>query len=450
MIATVAMLEIPPKPVAVEVGRPRYGGLFDLPDGGSLRYVLPGEVVEMDGAASHPVRVVRESKDHVIPGCVHFGTCGGCHYQQAAYPAQLGLKREILYGILQAAGLRFPPEIATHQGEPWGYRNRIRLRVEADPESTETSLRVGYSRPGSNEFLPIRMCPIAAPLLWRAAETLLRMGAADSLPRRWLRATSEVEIFCLPDESRLQLSFLLRDLDPTQRDPASFAAFCERVRAELPELVGAGAELDPDLGRRVRRAWKGATWGAAGLPYPAAGRRYWVGRGAFFQVNRFLVDRLVALVVAEGVAGGLAWDLFAGVGLCSRALVERFDRVIAVEGGEAAAADLTSAGRGGKGQPRFEAVRSSALEFLRARELQRERPDLIVLDPPRAGLGGEVSAILAQLAVPRMVYVSCDPVTLARDLAVLTRGAYRIDSVDLIDLFPQTYHMETIVHLSRA
>ena len=437
-------------PVEVEVGRPHYGGLFGPSGGGTLRYVLPGETVELDGAAKNVLRIVRTAENRVVPGCEHFGVCGGCHYQQAAYPAQLAFKREILHGILSRAYLLALPGIMTHQSEPWGYRNRIRLRMEVCVAAPGSNFHVGYSQPGSNDFLPIRMCPIAAPLLWKAAETLIRLGAADPLCRRWLRSTSEVELFCLPDESRLQLSFFLHDLDPAQRDPANFAAFCERVRADLPELAGAAAEPDPQLNRSTRRGWAGVAWGAAGLPYPVAGRSYWVGRGAFFQVNRFLIDRLVALVVGEREQGELAWDLFAGVGLFTRALAERFSRVVAVEGGEAAAADLANASKGGKGQPAFEAIRSSTLDFLRARELQRERPELIVLDPPRVGLGAEASAILARLAVPRVVYVSCDPVTLARDLQILTRRAYRINAVDLIDLFPQTYHMETVVHLSRA
>jgi len=131
-------------------------------------------------------------------------------------------------------------------------------------------------------------------------------------------------------------------------------------------------------------------------------------------------------------------------------LAERFERVIAVEAGDAAAADLVVAGKGGKGKPAFEALHSSTLDFLRAQGLQRERPELIVLDPPRAGLGAEAAQVLARIGAPQLVYVSCDPTTLARDLAILTRGGYRIDTIDLIDLFPQTFHIETVVRLSRG
>jgi 23S rRNA (uracil1939-C5)-methyltransferase len=216
----------------------------------------------------------------------------------------------------------------------------------------------------------------------------------------------------------------------------------------VPELAGAGAELAPELNRRVRRRWDGVAWGSPGLNYEAAGRTYWVSRGAFFQVNRWMVRQLVEIVCAE-TEGKLAWDLFAGVGLFTRALAERFERVVAVEAGAAAAADLALAGKGGKGRPAFEAVQAATLDFLKLHELQRERPELIVLDPPRAGVGAAAAAVLARIGAPVVVYVSCDPVTLARDLAVLTQDVYRIDSVDLVDMFPQTFHVEAVVRLVR-
>ncbi len=418
----------------VQVGQPRYGGTFAA-GAGELPFVLPGE--RLAGG-----ELLQASPERVLPGCVHFGVCGGCQYQHAAYPAQLRLKREVLEALLADAGIHGVPSIASHAAEQWGYRNRIRLRVR----SVDGALRVGYNRRGSNDFLPITMCPIATPLLWRAATVLLQNAAEDALARRWMSSVSEVELFCLSDETRLQASFFLRDSDPAHGDPTAFARFCEGVKERMPELATAGAELDPELSRRARRAWAGATWGAAGLVYPAAGRDYWVSRGAFFQVNRFLVDRLVDLV-CDGQQGALAWDLFAGVGLFTRPLADRFGRVVAVEGGETAAAALAVAGRQGK---LFDAVRAPTLEFLRARERQRERPELVVLDPPRAGLGAEASGLLARIAPARLVYVSCDPTTLARDLVVLVRGGYRLETVELIDLFPQTYHMETVVRLARG
>ncbi len=423
------------------VDAPVYGGTFRTEEGGTLPFVLPGELVRV---SVPELEVLEPSPERVAAGCVHFGQCGGCHYQQGQYRAQVGWKEDILSGLLATAGIKETPAIATRTAAEWGYRNRIRLRIE--PEGS--GFRAGYSRPESNQFLPIVMCPIAAPLLWRAAEALLQAGREDVQTARWLASAAEVELFCTGDESKLQAMFFLRDAEPARTSADGFARLCERLRERVPELAGAGAELHPELNRRVRRGWAGAAWGAAGLHYACGGRAYWVSRGAFFQVNRFLVETLLELVCAQA-GGGLAWDLYAGVGLFSRALAERCGRVIAVESGEVASRDLAAAARGGKGQPGFTAVRAPVLEFLEAQATQRERPELVVLDPPRAGLGVEGAAALARVGAKRIVYVSCDPVTLARDLAVLTRAAYGIESVEMVDLFPQTFHLETVVFLIR-
>jgi 23S rRNA (uracil1939-C5)-methyltransferase len=425
----------------VRIGEPRYGGSFATGQAGLIPFVLPGELVVTGETRS----ILEPAASRTEPRCAHFGSCGGCQYQHAIYPAQIALKQEVLRGILADAGLDGLPEIRASAAEPWGYRNRIRLRIRTEQGRCEA----GYRRRGTNEFLAVRMCPIAAPLLWRAAQTMLQLARQDSLCQRWMAAVAEVELFATADESRLQMRFFLRDAAPARREPGLFAAVCERLRGVVPELAGAGAEPDPDLHRRERRHWAGAEWGSAGLNYDAGGRTYWVSRGAFFQVNRWLVGRLVELVCA-GQAGELAWDLFAGVGLFSRALAEGFDRVIAVEGAPEAAADLASAAKGGKGRAAFQAVHSATLDFLRLHVTAREQPELIVLDPPRAGLGAEAAALLARIPAKRIVYVCCDPTTLARDLAILTRDGFRVEAIEMIDLFPQTFHIETVVHLSRT
>ena len=186
-----------------------------------------------------------------------------------------------------------------------------------------------------------------------------------------------------------------------------------------------------------------ASWGAAGLNYEVAGERYWVARGGFFQVNRFLLPTMVELVCAEQ-RGRIAWDLFAGVGLFARILARSFEQVTAVEANPAAARELASAMQRLGGQHR--GIAAVIVDYLRGAVLQRERPDLIVLDPPRAGAGVEVCQLIARIAPRQIVYVSCDPVTLGRDLAAL-QSSYEIESLHLVDLFPQTYHQEAVVKL---
>ena len=147
-------------------------------------------------------------------------------------------------------------------------------------------------------------------------------------------------------------------------------------------------------------------------------------------------------LVADGRHGSLAWDLFAGVGLFSRALARGFQQVVAVE---AAANDLANSFKGsGK-----HAVQATTVEFLRGAVVQRSRPDLIVMDPPRAGVGAEVCSLLARVSAPEIVYVSCDPVTLARDLKLLVGSGYKVVELNLVDMFPQTFHLETIAVLRK-
>jgi 23S rRNA (uracil1939-C5)-methyltransferase len=163
-------------------------------------------------------------------------------------------------------------------------------------------------------------------------------------------------------------------------------------------------------------------------------------------VNRFLLPTLVELV-CTGRSGKLAWDLFAGVGLFARVLAHTFEQVTAVEANPSAARELGSALR--RVDPRHSVMQAVTVEFLRRAALERDRPQLVVLDPPRAGAGHEVCELMARIAPAEIVYVSCDPVTLARDLAVLQPCGYEIEALDLADLFPQTYHQEAVVVLRR-
>jgi 23S rRNA (uracil1939-C5)-methyltransferase len=396
-------------------------------------FTLPGEGVEADPTEKTDavlVQVLAPSADRVKPDCVHFGECGGCHYQHAQYAAQVAMKAGILRETLERAGLTALPEVEVHFAEPWGYRNRTQLRVSP----ADGAIRVGYSRRGTNEFLPIGECPILAPSLWQAARALVQLAAEDSVAGRWVRGAVEVELFTDSDEEKLQMTVSL------QKDQSGFDGFCERMRELVPELVGAGASL-VSTQRRSQKARPVGSWGADGLNYRVAEEKYWVSRGGFFQVNRFLLDELVKIVTA-GRKGSLAWDLYAGVGLFSRALAGRFEQVVAVE---AVAGDLVRSFKGaGK-----RAVAATTVEFLRGAVVQRERPDLVVMDPPRAGVGAEVCGLLARVSAPTMVYVSCDPVTLARDLKMLVEAGYNVLELHMVDLFPQTFHLETVVVLRR-
>ena len=428
----------------LQIAKSVYGGagLAHEPGGKTVLvpFTLPGEMIEAQllehkkkSDEASLLQVMSASKDRVKPACSHFGECGGCQYQHAEYPTQMKIKSSILQETLERAGLIALPNIESHLGPQWGYRNRMRLRIE----ELDDIPRVGYNRRGTNEFLAIHECPIAAPILWRAAQSLLQVAAQTPSAARWLSNAVEAEFFTTGDEKKLQMTIYVR------KDQPGLAAFCEHLKQVIPELAGAGTSLIKLTGpqRQVQKPRPLESWGATGLSYRAADEDYWISRGGFFQVNRFLIDELVRIVTADR-NGQLAWDLYAGVGLFSRALAKKFRQVVAVE---TAGIDLINSFKG----PGKHAVEATTVDFLRHAVIQRERPQLIVMDPPRAGVGADVCSFLARIAAPEIVYVSCDPVTLARDLKMLVDAGYKLHEVHLVDLFPQTFHLETVVVLRK-
>jgi 23S rRNA (uracil1939-C5)-methyltransferase len=390
-------------------------------------------------ARGHATEVVTPSPHRVQPSCPYFGSCGGCRYQHADYKYQLDIKKEILRESLRRiAKAEIPGEIQVHASAPWNYRNRSRLQLQTKPE-----FGVGYFKSASCELLPVQQCPISSPLINRGIEAVWRMGSAG----KDAEGIHETEFFANADDSRM-LAELTCD---TSARRSSVQAWAEELRATLPEITGVAAFRESRKGVREELASVGKTH----LLYSNADRAHRVSAGAFFQTNRFLVDELVQIVAGDE-AGELALDLYAGVGLFSTALACNFHHIVSVESSQTAAGDLQynlpANGR---------ATQATAEQFLRRIEGAGRaahdsvdsqsglRPDLIVVDPPRSGLGDRVARLLTNVSAPRITYVSCDPATLARDLVILLGAGYRIKRVHMADMFPQTYHLESVVKLVR-
>ena len=429
-------------PHIVKIEKPVFGGAFLARVEGSAVFVpltLPGEQVRVritqdrgkrGYAIAEPEEIIIAAAERIAPACPHFGACGGCHYQHAGYETQLALKQAILRETLQRGGVQPPNEIAVLAAGPWHYRNRIRLAFDAAGNP-------GYRGRRSHSVVAISECPIAAPLLIEAT------AAFAEVARQFVPAfrPTEVALFCDAAETALLASVFTASPAKTR-----FEDLAHALRERIPSLQGAELVVEGREGKQTQAQpfRTVAQWGATSLTYRVAGLDYRVGHGAFFQVNRWLVDALVEHVAA-GHRGALAWDLFAGVGLFARCLAASFARVVAVESAPAATQSLAANLEGTTGT----AVRTATLDFLR-RSRGDVRPDLIVVDPPRAGLGPEITALFAAIAAPALVYVSCDPATLARDLRALLASGYAIHSITLADLFPHTFHLETVVHLRRS
>jgi len=428
------------QPQLVEIEKPVYGGAFMARLEGKAVFVplaLPGERARVRITVSKPgyataeaEEIVAAAPERVTPACPHFGVCGGCHYQHTDYATQLRFKQAILRETLERGGVAAPGEIGVLAAEPWAYRNRIRLAFNAAGNP-------GYRGRSSHAVIPVTECPIAAPLLLRAAQ------AAADITRQFAPAPRPAEIALFGDADETSL---LASVFAASARKIRFDEFAAALQQRIPALIGAEFVAEGHAGQPPRTV---AQWGAISLAYRAAGFDYRVDHGAFFQVNRWLVDALVERVTS-GQRGELAWDLYAGVGLFARRLTAGFARVVAVESAPAATQALAANLKGRAAA----AVRATTIDFLRRNRKtahsESTRPDLVVVDPPRNGLGAETTALLAEIAPPALVYVSCDPATLARDLRPLLGSGYAIHSITLADLFPQTFHLETVVQLRRS
>lgn len=414
-----------------------YGGAGLARDEGKAIFVpftLAGEVVEAQvaedyGSYANAVleRVLESSPERAQPSCPYFGECGGCHYQHATYKEQVAIKAGILRETLERTRVREVPEVATLCGEPLGYRNRIRLHVD------RTTSKLCYKKRASHENLAVDVCPIAAPVLERA------LGAMQAAAQQWElgRHFTEIELFANAAQDSILLTLWAGKKAKAQEE--KLQSLWPQWQSAIPELVGAGLYSEDREGRQSKQATQ---CGETSLGYGVAGREYRVSLGSFFQVNRFLLDPLVKLVTKER-SGEVAWDLYAGVGLFSAALAQGFQRVVAVESAAGSVRDLRHNLRGSGNR----AVATGTLDFLR-RAGTEATPELVIVDPPRAGLGKEVTTRLAAVRPAHITYVSCDPATLSRDLKSLLDSGYHLRALHMVDLFPQTFHLESVAMLS--
>jgi 23S rRNA (uracil1939-C5)-methyltransferase len=401
--------------------------------------VLPGELVSIESSGRKKKflrgrleRIVEPSPERVAAPCPHFGACGGCQYQHIPYEAQLRYKADILRETLGRIGrVRWEGPVATHASPSFGYRNRAQWKIRPISGDAAGSSGIGYFEAGSSRLCAVTECSILSPQLASVFSSLRTIVASN----KTFAAIDEIEAFSDSASGKTLLNLSGERLGDTMN------SIIAALRGAIPEIESI---LVQD-----QTADKFEMSGPGYLFYSAGGPAYRVGHLSFFQINRFLMDTLIDSVIGDS-RGRLALDLFAGVGLFTLPLSKRFERVIGVESNPAAAKDLEINLQSCEGSS-LTHRNTTAEAFL---SNWHETPDLVVLDPPRAGVETETLARLKKLSPWRVNYLSCDPATLARDLAVLVGdqekpGVYEIRDINLFDIFPQTYHMEALVRLKR-
>ncbi|MFC2173200.1 class I SAM-dependent RNA methyltransferase [Acidobacteriota bacterium] len=390
-----------------------YGGdaLGRLPDGRAVfvPFVLPGEKAKIhltekkkDFARGRVLDVIEPSPARVKPRCPHFMKCGGCHYQHLSYDGQLAAKAAILKHQLERLGRFETPDVrpAVPSPHPWNYRNHVQFHLSPDG-------RLGFNAHRSHRVVPIKECHLpdrAISNLWPRVEPIPHRG----IKRLGFRsATRGAPLVVVEGDA--------------QACPDRFSALgiqlAQHRQEEAAILEGEGWTEEKVLDRLFR-----------------------VSALSFFQVNTPMAGAMVEHILnhLEIDPGAAILELYCGVGLFSAFLAPRAARLIGIESSLSACRDFVFNLR------EFDNVelRQGSVEDILPDF--KEKPDLILADPPRSGMGKEVLGHVLKLEPKQLIYVSCDPATLARDARILTSAGYRLEHSTPLDLFPQTYHIESI------
>jgi 23S rRNA (uracil1939-C5)-methyltransferase len=414
-------------------------------------YGLPGEQVEIEVvhqrrnfARGRLVQVLRPSDRRIAPPCPYFGphagACGGCEWQHADYAAQLEFKTRAVREQLVRIGRFAAPDVQPCLPSPRPYHYRNHTQLVLSPQG-----RPGYYMAGSHDVVEIEQCPIAAEPL----NDLLRTGLPGGLLRH--------------PELRAEL----RELH-LRAGAASSANSSERMAVfELNRRHVKANELPRGLGTLVGRnsgdsAVSIAISGADGSSVTLAGRPYWrervgaedysVSPGAFFQVNTGTAGLLVAEVLAALALTGTehVLDLYCGAGLFTLPVSRRAASVLGVEASPQPSADARRNLATRDHSDNAHILTADVGAALARQDVREQHWDAVILDPPRAGVERDALERVIALRAGKLVYVSCDPATLARDARLLNESGYTLGRVQPLDMFPQTHHVESVAVLARS
>ena len=398
--------------------KPTYGGecFGRLGDGRAVfvPFTLPGEVVrvrlveEKRGfARGDVVEILEPSPKRIDPRCPHFTVCGGCHYQHMACKTQQQIKVDVLEDQLQRIGKIDDPPVAPLIPSPasWYYRNNIQFHLTPGG-------RLGFQSRRGESVVPVDECHLPEETLGQIWP-LLDMEAIPGLDRIGLRVGAGSEVILTLESS---------DPQPVE------------LVVGLPISVvhnGPGGSL--------------VLAGSDHISVEVAGRTFRVSGGSFFQVNTPMAGKMVAHIL-EGLhfpPGSVAIDAYCGVGLFSAFLAPHVERLIAIEASPSACEDFVVNLDEFDNVELYEAPTRDVLNHI---ELA---VDILIADPPRSGMDRDTLDAVKRLRPATLVYVSCDPATFARDAQRLIQGGFKLQKVTPFDLFPQTYHIETISFWSR-
>lgn len=398
-----------------------YGGdtMGRLSDGRAVfvPFGLPGETVRIqltqekqNFARGEILEILKTSPDRITPKCKHFTQCGGCHYQNLPYEKQLLAKADILRGQLQRIGkIENPPVQPTVASpEQWNYRNHVQFHLTDDG-------KVGFINASSNAILAIEECHLPEAAI-DAFRDDLQFESRMNLERVSLRSGADDDLMLI----------------------------LESETEETPEL-----EIEADISIvHIYEDHPVVIAGSDSLTIQVLGKDFHVSAPSFFQVNTPMAEKMVQYLLTNSPTSQSTTllDLYCGVGLFSKFVADKYAKVIGIEASPSACEDFAI---NLDEFDNIELYEGAAEEILPALASQLTQPMHMIVDPPRAGIDKHALDAILQINPQVIAYVSCDPSTLARDAARLIKGGYTLQHVTPFDLFPQTYHIESISIFTR-
>ena len=369
-------------------------------------YTAPGDMVRVvlterkkSYARARVEEIISASPLRRAAPCKYYQRCGGCQLQHLEYAAQLEIKSGFVNEALRkVAHLDQPGMMEIRSSGEFGYRMRAQLKLQRESNhETGDRIKAGFHGPSSHRVCDIEECMLCVP---------------------------EV------NEAITRLREKINEPEPAAAIGINFVREVEIAAGE------SGVKFEPAL----------EVFPSGALERTVSGIKYLFGPSSFFQSNVLLVDELVKEAIGS-YSGGLALDLYSGVGLFALQLGQRFHKVISVES-DGSSIDFQRVNAQVNGLENIKISKLSVSAWLKQNSSDLIKPDLVLLDPPRAG-AAETMPYIVSMAPGKIAYVSCDPQTFARDARSLIDGGYKLLRITAFDMFPQTYHVEIVAHFER-
>ena len=415
--------------------------------------VIPGETCEIKidhvgrtCAYGSLVRVMEASPHRVEPECPYFGRCGGCVFWHMDYACELEQKkRRVQDALSRIGGVEFPDLQITGSESIYGYRNKVQFPVQAQNGKPVA----GFYWAGSHAVIAIADCKIQPESANRAREAVLRWMEKENIAaydeRTYTGVVRHIYLRAASKDPKVLLCLIVNGKTLAKKE-----ALVRTIREQVPEVSGIVINYNTKKSNVILGDRFEALTGDVALEDTLLGLTFRLSPAAFYQVNHDQAERLYETAIEfAGLRGEeTALDLYCGSGTITLCLARHVKKVYGVEIVDAAIRDAKeNAARNGISNAEFFCADAGEAAAKFARD--GIKPDVIVIDPPRKGVSEDVIAAMAQMAPARIVYVSCDPATLARDVARLREKGYEARKAHCFDLFPRCAHVETVVLLSR-